>query len=436
MHVNMNFILNVDILNFFHSISTEAVYESLLEIGIDKHIALIYSTICTLNNKLPQGCPTSPILSNIVCKKLDKLLSEFSFKHNLNYSRYADDITFSGDKNIFNNVFISELKLILKEFNFNLNYEKTRILDKTKRQDVTGIVVNEKINVSRKYIRELRAMIHNFSKNPSKQIHLIHIIRGKLSYLKMVRGNDHIYNNLNDKFLESLGFKKKSQNSLSNPFITVEKKINIKFQNISNELAQKVFKKKYLFFDTETTGLPKIFNAPISKSENWPRLVQLAYIIYDASGNKLKSNNYIIKPVGYDIPIESSSVHGISNNYALANGFLIKNVLEEFINDLNDISLIVAHNMSFDKKIIESELYRNGFNFNFKEEKLFCTMVSSVDFCKIKNHFGYFKWPKLEELHFKLFNDNFENAHDAFTDVTITAKCFWELKKLGIIKTI
>jgi DNA polymerase-3 subunit epsilon len=188
-----------------------------------------------------------------------------------------------------------------------------------------------------------------------------------------------------------------------------------------------------LFFDTETTGLPKNWKAPASDLNNWPRLVQLAYVIYDFEGNLIHSCNEIIRPNGFVIPDDAAKIHGISNSIANQRGIEIKDVFEVFSIYLKRASLIVAHNIAYDEKIISSEMIRLGLEDIIESKEKICTMLTTVDVCKIHGPYGY-KWPKLEELHLFLFKCNFEGAHNALADVEATAKCFWELVKNDLIK--
>lgn len=197
--------------------------------------------------------------------------------------------------------------------------------------------------------------------------------------------------------------------------------------------ADKPVPPTYLFFDTETTGLPRRWGAPVTDLDNWPRLVQLAYMAYDAEGNRLASVDTIIKPVGFTIPEEASKVHGITTERALKEGRDLLEVLKEFRALLDNTSYLIAHNMGFDEKIIGAEFLRNGMPDIPPAVVKICTMHSTTEYCEIPGNYGY-KWPKLMELHRKLFEADFEGAHDASADVAATAKCFWELKKRGIIK--
>jgi DNA polymerase-3 subunit epsilon len=191
-----------------------------------------------------------------------------------------------------------------------------------------------------------------------------------------------------------------------------------------------------IIFDTETNGLPKNWNAPTSDADNWPRMVQLAWQLYSDDGRKLAEHNYIIKPDGYTIPEEVAKINGISTERALAEGLPMEFVIRNFNLPLQEDGVtLVAHNISFDEKVLGAELLRSGFEQAhdriFESERV-CTMHGSTKFCAIPGPRGM-KWPKLIELHEKLFGVGFEGAHDALVDVQALAKCYFELRRLGII---
>ncbi len=188
----------------------------------------------------------------------------------------------------------------------------------------------------------------------------------------------------------------------------------------------------YLFFDTETTGLPRNWKAPVTDVNNWPRMVQLAYLTYDNNGRLMSSGDFIIKPNGFTIPLEASKVHGITTERALREGQPLNYVLQEFGLLASEASYLVAHNMSFDEKIVGAELIRSDMPAILASKKKICTKESTTNFCAIDGPYGY-KWPKLSELYYKLFRTHFEEAHNAAADIQATAKCFWELKRIGRI---
>jgi DNA polymerase III subunit epsilon len=188
----------------------------------------------------------------------------------------------------------------------------------------------------------------------------------------------------------------------------------------------------YLFFDTETTGLPKNWKAPVTDLNNWPRLVQLAYLYYDKNGKLISGGDFIIKPVGFTIPTDASRIHGISTEKAIGEGRALLHVLEEFQSLVAETEFLVAHNISFDEKIVGAEFLRNNMPDCLASKRKICTMQGTTNFCKIDGPYGY-KWPKLSELHYKLFSENFEEEHNAAVDIHATAKCFWELRRLSKI---
>ena len=205
--------------------------------------------------------------------------------------------------------------------------------------------------------------------------------------------------------------------------------------SLIEENASKFIKKSdlFFFFDTETTGLPADYNAPISNTDNWPHIIQIAWVVMDESNKVVTKNDFVIKPDGFDIPSSSVNIHGITFDYAMKNGVDIATVLEKFLKDLSLCKYVVGHNIKFDQNIISAQLYRMNKNIDWNEFNSICTMKSSVNFCKIIGIYGY-RYPKLNELYYKLFHSNFENAHNAFSDILATIECFKELRKKGIIE--
>ncbi len=188
----------------------------------------------------------------------------------------------------------------------------------------------------------------------------------------------------------------------------------------------------YLFFDTETTGLPRDWNAPVTDLNNWPRMIQIGWILCDNDGNRIESGGCIIQPENYIIPVESSQVHGITTARAMSEGVNLERVLNQFEELIQRSDYIVGHNIGFDEKIIGAEFLRKNIRSSFNNKRRLCTMKLSTDYCKIPGRFGY-KWPSLTELHIKLFGEGFEEAHDALADISATERSFWRLRQLGVI---
>lgn len=185
----------------------------------------------------------------------------------------------------------------------------------------------------------------------------------------------------------------------------------------------------FLIFDTETTGLPKNWNAPITDSNNWPRLVQLAWQLHDANGALISRNNLIVKPDGFDIPFNSAKIHGITTERAHRDGHPLNEVLAAFAEDLKRATYAVGHNVEFDINIVGAEQFRQGLDVEeLQQMQSLDTKNLSVDYCQIPGgRGGGYKWPTLTELHQKLFGVPFEDAHDAAYDVDATARCFFGL---------
>jgi len=168
LHRNKRVIIKIDLKDFFPSITFARVVGMFqaYPFGLPKNDSIILGQICCLdgNGPIPQGGITSPYISNMICRKLDKRLSKFGQKEGFTYSRYADDITFSSDKKCDYDKILGWATQIIENEHFIVNDKKTRILDKSKRQTVTGIVVNDGLNVNRRYVRRLKALLHNCEK--------------------------------------------------------------------------------------------------------------------------------------------------------------------------------------------------------------------------------------------------------------------------------
>ena len=190
----------------------------------------------------------------------------------------------------------------------------------------------------------------------------------------------------------------------------------------------------YLIYDTETTGLPKNFSAPVTDSENWPRLVQVAWQLHNSMGELIEVKNFIIKPVDFTIPFNAEKIHGISTQHALAHGVDLSFVLEEFNKAIEQSEFVVGHNIIFDINIMGAEFHRTQIESPLAQKKSIDTKNEGTEFCAIPGgRGGKFKWPTLTELHVKLFKEGFAEAHNASADVEATTRCFLELIRLRVI---
>ncbi len=244
IHVHQNYVYNIDLKDFFLSIDQARIWACLKNppFKLPENMANLIAALCceeieverlhekgvweTLPKRvLPQGAPTSPLLSNVVCQRLDFKLSQLAKKFNLKYSRYADDITFSSMQHVYQaeNPFIKRLHEIIQEQHFHINIHKVRLqIKEYHRQEVTGLIVNEKVNIKRTYVKDLRKWLYLWERYGEDKVnalfqvdyvekkmiikgkpHFIHVLGGKLEYLKMVLGcqNDR-FKLLNERFVK------------------------------------------------------------------------------------------------------------------------------------------------------------------------------------------------------------------------------------------
>ena len=207
---------------------------------------------------------------------------------------------------------------------------------------------------------------------------------------------------------------------------------------------------KILVFDTETTGLPKTKFISPSTLDQWPYIVQFSFIIYDSSLNDIvESKDDIIKlPENVLIPEESTKIHNITNELSQKSGLQINKILNVFFDHLRNVDRLVGHNIEFDLNMIKVEisriinenqvtpeqlkLYKYNLHFLNNYKNISCTLKDSIKFCNIQaiNKSGkpYLKYPKLIELHDKLFNETPKNLHNSFNDILVTLRCFMKLK--------
>ena len=233
-HIGQNYVFNTDLENFFPSIEQPRVWKrfQLPPFNFNQQIASILAGLCCIKEKkgngefryvLPQGAPTSPLITNAICDNLDRKLSGLARRFGLHYSRYADDITFSSMHNVYheNGEFISELKRIIESQGFHINNKKTRLQKFGQRQEVTGLTVSNRVNTSREYVAEIRNLLHIWEKYGYNEAYkrfyphykknkghvkkgepmLENVLYGKLQYLKMVKGEkDPVYSALQARY--------------------------------------------------------------------------------------------------------------------------------------------------------------------------------------------------------------------------------------------
>jgi DNA polymerase III epsilon subunit-like protein len=192
-----------------------------------------------------------------------------------------------------------------------------------------------------------------------------------------------------------------------------------------------------LFFDVETTGLPSRRNATYREIDAWPRIVSISWALAAGPDEVAAHRSAIIRPDGYTIPWGAEQVHGISTAKALQFGRPLNDVLRDLAEDVETHLpfRLVAHNLDFDRNVLFSELVRAG-RMPPSPELLrslgalptVCTMLSSVNVCRLPGRYGDYKWPRLAELHQHLFGEGFAGAHDAAADVMACVRCYFALR--------
>ena len=188
----------------------------------------------------------------------------------------------------------------------------------------------------------------------------------------------------------------------------------------------------FLIFDTETTGLPRNYNAPITDTSNWPRVVQLAWQLHDEFGQLIEHKDFLIRPKGYNIPIEAEGIHGISTELASIGGDELEDVLGLFKKALQKAKFIVGHNLKFDVNVLGCEFSRIGEQTPLIQPILDTCTEKTAELCRLPGGpYGKFKLPTLSQLHDFLFNEPFSEAHNATADVEATTRCFLDLIRQG-----
>lgn len=205
-HVNRECVIGLDMKDFFPSIHFGRVKGLFQQMGYATHLSIVLANICTFNGVLPQGSPTSPYIANLICKKLDYRIMKLCHKNNMNFTRYADDITISGNRGI--EKFTTLIKNIIEDEGFKTNDKKERVLFKYHSQRVTGIVVNSKLSPPKEMLRYLRKNIYYINKyglkehlvktNNMEKSHFKEHIYGLAYYIKMID------NDLGMKYIEQL----------------------------------------------------------------------------------------------------------------------------------------------------------------------------------------------------------------------------------------
>jgi DNA polymerase III epsilon subunit-like protein len=190
---------------------------------------------------------------------------------------------------------------------------------------------------------------------------------------------------------------------------------------------------KMLFFDCETTGLPRSRHFSIDNVDDWPRLVQIAWARYDSGGDPEVAECHIVRPEGFRIPVDATRIHGITDERARREGRGLADVLDEFLEEAERPgTTLVAHNFDYDRGVVGGELVRLRRSLRFLELPSICTMKGTTELCGLPRPGGFgYKWPTLEELHRYVFGFSYEGVHDAANDIDACARAFFRLREAG-----
>lgn len=274
IHSGKAYVLNTDLKDFFPNISGRQVLHLFSSdlFNYSEEIATALALLTTYQGKLPTGAPTSPVISNLICLDLDAHLKEFAKENNLSYSRYADDLSFSSDE-LINTVLINKLRAVIKNCGFAINEKKVRMISANKKQTVTGIVVNEKVNVDRQLLKRIRAMIHDLQSKGLESATRKHFaIRGEVDkrytsmFMSKLKGYINFIGQIRGRE-DGLYLKFKTIVSANNKYL-IQSKIKImehqvdfyeKFNSITNSLKLAIISYNEANYQQATQNLDDFF---------------------------------------------------------------------------------------------------------------------------------------------------------------------------------
>ena len=192
----------------------------------------------------------------------------------------------------------------------------------------------------------------------------------------------------------------------------------------------------FLLFDISANGNPRSWKAPYTDTFNWPRMIHLAWLVYDKKGQLVEDKDFMVNPVGYDVSPETLMRHKLQEDMMQQTGLPVQDVLSSFNESVNASTFIIAFNLQFHENVIMSEFYRENIESKFFLAERICLMRESTYFCKLEGPNGRYKWPSLLQLHTKLFGGGFENNGNAHNDVMAVSRCFNKLMDLGALEDL
>jgi DNA polymerase III epsilon subunit-like protein len=209
--------------------------------------------------------------------------------------------------------------------------------------------------------------------------------------------------------------------------------------SISRNRIQSSSKEKvimYLVFDCSAAGKPKNWKAYPTDTFSWPRLIHLAWILFDEKYKKIESGNYIVEPTEYELTPEIERFSRVTQERAEEDGKPLKEILNAFSKVVDQAEVIFAHNLRFNENVVLAEFHRMNMPQRLSVSETYCIMQESTYFCKIPGRGGKLKWPSLVELHQKVFGKPYKNPNDAFYDTIAAAKSLFVLIEAGQIDVL
>jgi len=305
-HVNKKIVLNIDLENFFSNISSSRIIDLLIEnFNVSEIEAIKIADLLTYKDSLPQGSPSSPIISNFICEKLDFELYKYCKRFNITYTRYADDMSFSFSFNKLPKLHVQNIISIIEQNQFKINKKKYRYYHRNTRQIVTGLVVNDKVNVKREFYKNLRAVLNNwklkgfletqlkFNERYGEDKNFQLTVKGWINFFGQVKGNK------NPKFL----FFQEQYKKLSEELETI-KKFNfnnpISIEELKSILGIEVFKLNTI---KDNNGLPTNF------FRHWDEKRRIDVILNKNLAIKIKENPEFL------LSIDESVKKGVKGEY-------------------------------------------------------------------------------------------------------------------------
>ena len=192
----------------------------------------------------------------------------------------------------------------------------------------------------------------------------------------------------------------------------------------------------FLIFDTSANGMPRKWSAPADDTFNWPRMIHLAWEVYDNDRKLIASEDLLVKPQGWKISQDYEKRTGVSQIQAEDEGKPLKEVLETFHEVLLAANMVISHNLNFNQGVLGAEFYRNNMKHELQYKDAYCLMQESTWYCKLPGKGGRYKWPSNTELFMKLFGAKYEGANNAKADVLATSASFFRMLELGELDDI